>query len=126
MDLKLLDTKTAANEGRWCTIYHPITNEPLDIQIKLAGADSDIYKRAINKQVEKKLKKNTLDTNLEQEEDEEIEILVACTLDWKNVEYEGCVLECSPENIKFIYSQFIWLREQVDNFINNRANFIGK
>ena len=125
MDLKPLDTKTAANEGRWCTIYHPITNEPLDIQIKLAGADSDIYKKAINKQVEKKLKKGTVNRTLEQEEKEEIEILTACTLDWKNVEYEGRALECKPESIKFIYSQFIWLREQVDNFINDRKNYIG-
>lgn len=125
MDLKLLDTKTAANEGRWCLIYHPITNEPLDIQIKLAGADSDVYKKAINKQIEKRLKKSAVNRTLEQEEKEEIEILTACTLDWKNVEYEGRVLECNPENIKFIYSQFIWLREQVDNFINDRKNYIG-
>jgi len=124
MDLKELNITPKSNEGAWCTLEHPVTGEELDIQIKLAGTDSDIYRETIRKQINRRLKKGIKRLSLEETENENLELLVACTLDWKNVVYEGEPLECTPENVKFIYSQFPWIKEQVDDFIGDRANYL--
>lgn len=124
MDLKTLDITSPANEGVWMDIEHPITGEVLDIKIKVAGIDSNIYRKKLREQQNKRIRKGFKNITAEELEAEAIELLVACTLDWKGVEYEGQELECNPENIRKIYKEFPWIREQVDLFINDRANFL--
>lgn len=124
MDLKTLDIASPANEGVWMELEHPVTGEPLGIKIKLAGVDSDYYKKEIRRQQNKRLKKGIRNIKAEELENEAIELLVACTLAWENVEYNGEALECKPENVRKIYKEFPWIREQVDSFINDRANFV--
>ena len=60
----------------------------------------------------------------EEFEAETIDILAKCTLSWEKVVLEGKELPCTYENAKTVYTNFIWLREQVDAFINDRANFL--
>ena len=124
MDLKKLNITEKAEEGSWCELEHPVTGETLDIRIKLAGIDSKTYREAARKQINKRLKKGLRKISIEDTEQEEIELLAACTLDWENVEYEGNVLECNPENVKFVYKEFPWIREQVDAFIADRGNYL--
>ena len=124
MDLTQFDVVSPANEGVWMNLEHPVTGEPLDVRIKLAGIDSDYYKKELRKQQNKKFKKGFRKLSAEELEADTIELLVACTLDWEGVELEGQALECNPENVRKIYKRFPWIREQVDNFINDRANFL--
>ena len=124
MDLKNLNVTEKAEEGSWCELEHPVTGETLDIRIKLAGIDSKTYREAARKQINKRLKKGLRKISVEDTEQEEIELLAACTLDWENVEYEGKELECNPENVKFVYKEFPWIREQVDAFIADRGNYL--
>jgi len=124
MDLAKLDTLSPANEGVWMELEHPVTGEPLGIKIKVAGVDSDYYRKEMRRQQNKRLKKGIRTISAEELENEVIELLVACTLDWEGIEYEGKVLECNKENARMIYKKFPWIREQVDNFINDRANFL--
>ena len=124
MDLTQFDVVSPANEGVWMNLEHPVTGEPLDVKIKLAGVDSDYYKKELRKQQNKKFKKGFRKLSAEELEADTIELLVACTLDWEGVELEGQALECNPENVRKIYKRFPWIREQVDNFINDRANFL--
>ena len=124
MDLAKLDIVSPANEGVWMELEHPVTGEPLGVKIKLAGTDSDYYKKELRRQQNKRLKKGIRNINAEELEAEAVELLVACTLDWEGVELEGQALECNPENVRKIYKKFPWIKEQVDAFINNRANFI--
>ena len=67
-------------------------------------------------------KRNRIDA--ESIEAEAIEVLIACTLDWANVAFEGEVLECTKANIRKVYTAFPWVREQVDEFVDDRANFM--
>jgi len=124
MDLTQFDVVSPANEGVWMNLEHPVTGEPLDVRIKLAGIDSDYYKKELRKQQNKKFKKGFRKLSAEELEADTIELLVACTLDWEGVELEGQALECNPENVRKIYKRFPWIKEQVDNFINDRANFL--
>ena len=124
MELTQFDVVSPANEGVWMNLEHPVTGEPLEVKIKLAGVDSDYYKKELRRQQNKRFKKGFRKMNAEELESETIGLLVACTLDWEGVELEGQALECNPENARKIYKRFPWIKEQVDNFINDRANFL--
>lgn len=131
-DLKSLETL----EDQKATMVpeHPVTYEPLEgpggpVEIKLAGPDSEIHKkatRAIQARMLKQLgKKRTKDLTPEEVERVNMKTAVACTLDWKNVEWQEETLDPTDENIKMVYENVGWLYDQVNEFINDRANFLG-
>lgn len=51
-----------------------------------------------------------------------IELLTACTASW-NLTWNGKQPECTPENVRKLYAEQPWIREQVDVFVGDRANF---
>lgn len=113
-------------EETWVEIEHPSTAEPVGIQIKVAGSDSEIYKKQMRKQQDKRLKRGFRKVNSEQLETEGRELLVACTLDWKGVVYNGEELECNAENVRWLYKTYSWIKDQVDNAIGDVSNFLGE
>lgn len=107
------------------TLKHPATKEPLDIAIELCGKDSDVYRKQYAELVK------SLSVSLKGGADIDyakldIETYVACTIDWENVELEGKELECTPDNVRAIYSNqdYRWIHEQVIEFVGNRENFM--
>lgn len=133
MDLKQYDSKTRANEGAKMHVKHPVTMDPLyhddetPVTITLAGVDSDQFQAALQERTNRRLKQA-----MRQPESEDIgagvltdsvETLADCTLDW-NIEYEGEIPECTPAKAREIYEALPWLKEQVDAFIRNRANYL--
>lgn len=124
MDLSILDTRKAADAGAVLELVHPTTHKPLDIFITLAGVDSQVWKDAQRRQSNNRLKKKSFRLSAEELEAEGVDMLAACTLDWENMILDGQELECSRENAARVYSRFSWLKEQVDEFIGDRANFL--
>jgi|TARA_R110000772_G_scaffold43692_4_gene100705 hypothetical protein len=119
MDLSSVSVKPYSS----LTIKHPVTGVDTDIVIDIYGKDSDYYrdlwqgllKKAADKKVEEK-----------DYEAESLDIFVMCTMSWVNLEYNGEPLECTPENVRMIYTNesFRWLHEQVLGFVGKRENFI--
>ena len=66
--------------------------------------------------------KNIIDA--ESLEREAVEVLIVCTKDWKGIGEAGADLPCTPENVRRVYSTYLWLREQVDEFVEDRGNFM--
>lgn len=54
-----------------------------------------------------------------------LEVTVTCTVAWEGIIVDGERLECTPENARRVYKRFAWIREQVDQFITTRRNFLG-
>jgi len=52
--------------------------------------------------------------------------VIRCTLAWRGIVYEGEALECNPGNARRLYAALPWLREQVEAFIADRANFLKR
>jgi hypothetical protein len=130
MDLSKLNSVDACDNGAVCEILHPATGEPIGAKITLAGIDSQIYRKAQRALSNKRLKQlvgrgvvNRTPT-VEEFEYETIEMLAKCTLAWEGIVWEGKELQCNFENAKMLYTKLIWLRDQVDAFINDRANFL--
>ena len=129
-DLTSLDTSEAAETGAVLEVLHPAENTPLGIKITLAGADSDIYRKTVNKNINKRVQRmkpgQSLPFTAEEQEESGLNLLAICTLAWEGVVVEGEALPCTKENAKMIYQRFPWIKEQVDFFIGDRANFLHR
>ncbi len=133
IDLSSIDTIKGANEGFNVRIYHPGTNEDLDIVINVLGKDSDEFQKVSRAQSKKRMAKmskggfrlSNIAPPPEEIERDAIELLVACTKSWSGVVLDGVTISCNHENAIMVYERFPCIREQVDTAIGDRANFIA-
>lgn len=125
MDLSQLNLEQSAEQGADLILDHPVTGDKLDIVITLAGTDSAVYRRKqkeINARRMTKLSRGKK-ADLSISDDEACDMLAACTLGWKNVMLDNEAIKFSTDAAKQLYLDYHWIREQVDEFIGDRANF---
>lgn len=128
-DLNNLDTGKAADQGAVLELIHPVENTKLDIRITLAGSDSAVYRKTQNRIANVRTSKISpqrpfIPLTSEEQEENGLEVLAACTLAWEGVMVDGADVECNVRNAKMVYRRFPWIKEQVDAFVANRANFL--
>ena len=125
MDLKQFDVAATAEKGVYLVLEHPVTGEELDAKIKLIGRDSSRFRNKMRDIAQKAAaagkKRKTVD--LEKADREGAELLAACTLGWVGIEEEGKPVPFSEAEAVRLYTDYRWIREQVDAFIADRANF---
>ena len=115
-----LDTATV-------TILHPATGEPTTIKITLASMDSEKYKQISMRVQNEQLKyamKNRGQTTAERLQANALEILVGATLAWEGIAEGDSPLPCTPENVRRVYTELPFVKEQVDEFLGDRRNFM--
>lgn len=117
--------KGKADAGAEMVVVDPGTGEPTDAVIRLAGADSQAWRRANHELATRLLKssRGKIDKAFDEREANTAEMLASVTLGWQNIEEMGKELVYTPEAAKKLYLVYPWLAEQADNFIGNRANF---
>jgi hypothetical protein len=131
-DLDMIDTKTRSEAGTSMPVKSldgtPLLNsrgKPVSITVK--GPDSADYVRLVRAQIKKRMARSGAPTDEQMAEDEAdlIELLVTCTLGW-----DGMLNRDKQEPVQFtadacrkLYRDFPVIRDQVDSFIANRANF---
>jgi hypothetical protein len=143
--MKALGLELPVDKTAKMTIYHPIKRKPLieagadpetaePAWIELYSLDSqvarnhehDAQQRLID--VRRQLQSRGSFTPEELEENA-VELLAALTKDWRllslDVKPPAYDFPCTLENRKEFYRQpgVRWLREQIDAFLTNRANF---
>lgn len=127
-DFASRDVAAKAEEGAELEVLDPVTGEPVGAYIVLAGADSAVHRKAtaaVSKRrfsSQKGFRNKGFDP--EKVDAESIEILAACTLSWKGVLVNGAPLPCSRDNAIKMYTRFPWLREQVEQFIGDRSEYL--
>lgn len=134
-DLSIFDPAPEAAAGVPMQIESPADGEPLvdgagnPVTVTLVGQDAKECLAVIRKQQARRINAATSSGRLklspEEVDDEQIELLVACTKGWSGLEDKGAVLAFTPDAASFLYGKYRWLREQASRFINNRANFLG-
>lgn len=131
MDLSKLKT-SKSEQGAVLQVLHPSTEEAIKgMTITLLGQDSSVYRKiqlgkqqaALNRMAKGK---KVADLNAEKLAEDTLDDLVSLTLDWTGFELDGKKLECTPENVLKVYgdNELSWLKEQVNEFIGDRANFL--
>jgi hypothetical protein len=131
MDLAKLNTAHLDEAGAAFTPRSPLAPyEPLDITITLRStnctsvrARGDAFLRQL--QTDRDFKRTGM-LNADQLLEKQIEVLVACTVDWTGVELDGELLKCTAANARRVWSDpgLIWLRSQAQEFIAGVENFL--
>lgn len=112
-------------------LRHPTTSERLlsdtgaPITISIVGMDSEQFRTRHRAIINRRLnagKKAKI--TAEEIEAESIDTIAACITGWQHVELDGKALEFSKANAKTLLTRLPWLREQLDEAIADRANFL--
>ena len=118
----------AKDEGADMPVLHPVTLEPIKDDtgnpaiIRLAGMDSAIYRKAANSIANRRTKGNRpTKMTAERFEADSLELICKCTLAWSNLVIGGK----APKTPEEIYEGRKWLKEQADQWIHDRANYLG-
>ena len=132
-DLSEMNLSRSADEGAVMTLYHPVNGEPIiddttgqPWTITLAGQDSERFRKATQANTNRRLsmrRGRPGQITAQELDNEALELLVACTLSWSGITLELQPLAFEPNNVRKVYRDFPWVREQVDAFIGDRANF---
>ncbi|WP_418856826.1 hypothetical protein [Sutterella wadsworthensis] len=127
-DFASRDVAAKAEEGAELEVLDPVTGEAVGVYITLAGADSAVHRKAVANISKRRFNNQKGFRNRgfdpEKMEAESIEILAACTLSWKGVTVEGVPLPCSRDTAIKMYTRFPWLREQAEQFIGDRSEYL--
>jgi hypothetical protein len=141
MALAELSPKQAAETGVEITLFHPKTNLPLNERITVYGSDSEVVKRIQRKQLNRRLERSQRNRNnkgtvtAEESEAEGLDLLVGSVKEWRTVSEDaasrpeielavGEWLPCTPENVRRVFEELPWMKEQVDQGVADRANFL--
>lgn len=132
--MDIFDDYNTADERSVLEVKHPATGLPLvmdgenPVRITLVGMDSERYRSSVRARTNKRLKAaaDTVRSQVSAEmlESEALDLLAACTMGWTGIYVKGEAFAFSAENARQLYSRLPWLREQVDGFIADRANFL--
>lgn len=118
-------TKKADSEGVLMILRHPSTDEDLidengPITIRVVGKDSKAAKSFKAEQAKKYRGKTP---TLAAFEKAQLEYLAACTLEFNNLTINS--EKKTSDDAYEVYESASWIKEQVDEFIANRSNFLG-
>jgi len=134
VDLSTLDTVSAAEEGAVMELRHPATGAVLNqddgspVTITLAGSDSERYRKAERSNQNRRLKNSAgrrgLTVTSEELENDNLEVLAAATVAWAGIVLHGESLDCTVANARKVFKEIPWAREQAEQFVAERANFL--
>lgn len=107
-------------------IYMP-DGSPTDIKISVLSKHSDEFKKSAQIMLNNAPKGRNADkVDLAKSEAQSVALLASVTESWEGLEENGKPLECTPQNVKRIYSDYPFIRSQVDEAIGDDANFMNE
>lgn len=133
LDLSTLDTTKVAEEGSTLEVRHPTSGAVLSngdgrpVTLTLAGMDSQRARKAERLATNRRLKmggRRSFSVTADELDNDALDLLAACTLAWSGFEVDKAEMECNVDNARRLYRQFPWLREQAQQFVDDRANFL--
>lgn len=133
-DVSDFDTVSASEKGAVMVVRHPADGVPLtdasgaEVTLVLAGQDSERCRSARRAAANRRLKDQVAglrsQVTREEIENDNLEVLVACTLGWSGMVEAGVALTFSADNARKVYKRLPWLAEQAEAFIQDRAVFL--
>lgn len=114
------------------TVINPWTAEPLvrngeeeECWIELHSPQSDLARALDRRLLDKALRRRNARASVRDVEQNVIEKLAGLTKAWSMALLDGTPMDepCNAENAAILYTDVLWLREQVSNFVNDLGNF---
>ena len=128
MDLNALK-KIDLDKPSTFEVIDPATDEPQKgMTITILGQDSAVYRQLQTKKQQAILNrmakgKKIADLDAEKLAEDTINDLVVLTVSWTGFTMDKEPAPCTPDNVRLVYTAMPWIREQAQEFVNNRANF---
>lgn len=124
MKLSRFDSITNAEKGVDYEIPDPLSGLPSGVVWTLLGADSKVYKGAL----EEIIKRNRTTKGMATiSDDDSIEIISRCVIGWKNMEDEnGKEIPFSQAKAREILSNYPYILQKVSSFVTTREGFFQK
>ena len=136
MDLNKFDTSKLAEEGMFLQLefngekLKTEAGEAIGLMVKgSTSADFKSRTRAITKaRTERiRMKKNGQIKGLGKEDDENSELYASAVSGYVHIEVDGEVLtDVSIKKTLSLFDQFGWIQDQVIEFVDDDANFVGE
>lgn len=136
MDLAKLDLAANAEQGATVHLRNPLTNEPLmldgePVTISVLGADGETFRRA-RASAQFALAATGLGTSEAARstsnyraavEEQASNVLAAVTTGWERIKVDGEMWTFNEDAARHLYDRFEWIRQQVDEAVNDRRRF---
>lgn len=121
------------NDTITINIVHPQTYEPLEnddgseMTITVYAPHTKEYKKVQHEQTNRRLKqaqknKGKVELTAEDIEDATLEVMAKTTVEW-NITYGGEKPELTVAKAKSIYDEVFWIREQIEEGVQDSLNF---
>lgn len=123
MDICELSTADKHEKGAEVQIKAPDGKET-DFYITVMGVDSKEYQRQLKRLRNSYLLMKPDDYSEDEEIKADIERLVSITLGWRGLTNKGKEVEFTKQACTDLYEKAPRVRQQVENFIGDSANFI--
>lgn len=133
LGLDSFDTTSAADEGAKMEVRSPKTGEVMywpdgrPWTVTFVGADSprvvDVARKQADRRSQAMMRTRQAMPSATVEKDA-IELLVVATKEWDIPLGDGSAAANNPGEYRTAYSKYRWLREQGDEFVGNRGNFL--
>lgn len=93
------------------------------VTLRVAGTYSAVYRAALNRQRDRLVKLRRGKLSGELVEEQQLELQAACVLGWEGFTMNGIPTDCRPENVKQLLVAAPWVREQVEEAMNDHEGF---
>ena len=124
-----MDISAIRPSERTIEIKHPVSGENLGIRVTLMSPDDERLKptiRAINDKAIY-LKQRSKSFSADEVEANNIRLMVATITGWewygKEVSFKGKKPECTPENIREVFTVLEWFKKQIDEELSETKSF---
>jgi len=121
LDLADLDLAPHAQKGAALNLQNPVNGQALETVIWLQGADAPAYQKKLRDQIDQQISEGKADLSASELEQRLIDRLAAVTVRWEQVFYKGKSLGCDYQNARTLYREQLWIREQVQKFVEDRS-----
>lgn len=131
-DASDLDTIAACNRPVEIEIKRAVSGAGTGLFISVVGRDGDAYRSRVRAMADENLRRagGRSDVSLDKLEAKNIDALVAATVSWRSDGDDGHItlrgerLECTPPNVRRLYTEILPIREQVSEAISDLSLFI--
>lgn len=105
-------------------LAHDDTGAP--ITITLLSDDAEPLQRQSRAAINRRLANpSKMRIRVEDLEEEALDKLAVATVAWSGIKENGEAIPCEFQRVRALYAKHRWLREQVDAFVGERANFLN-
>lgn len=120
-------TSLVAKTTATMRLIGPSGKEIEGVSFELVGRDSDQYQRTENDIMIKRFQRMrnrqlTIDPAAQKQDD--IRLLAACIVGWTGITMDGKEFPFSKENAVLLLGKVPAIKEQIDVFVGDRANFL--